>query len=963
MATAQLGTLLRHIQHLAVDRGAQQRTDRQLLDDFVARRDEAAFAALIARHGPMVLRVCRRALDHEQDSEDAFQATFLVLARHGGSIRQREALTDWLHGVAYRTAMKAKRTAARRRNHEAQRRARTPEAVAGPTWSDVQAVLDEEIQRLPGPFRAAFVLCMLEGKSGPEAAAALGCKEGTVKSRLTRARQQLRRQLARRGIELSALLSALALAQGAGKAAVPAALARATLRFGLLVAAGSPAAGSIPPHLAALAEGVTGAMSLTKAKIATALLALGLLAGAGALTHRALAAKQAPAPPAAEKSAAPAAKEGGKPQPGDDKGAVTCGGRVLDPDGKPVAQAQVYFTRSGLPQPPREGGVVPPEVRTDTEGRFHFPVARTDGRRAEGPSGFRATLTAVAPGHGPAWAVVTKPEGLKDVTLRLVKDDVPIQGRVRDLEGKPIRGVTVRVLRLRAAEGEDLTTWLDLLRSRKAGHGLYRLTQLEPEAMGLARPVVTGADGRFHLTGVGRERVALLRFEGPTVETRDAYVRTRPGPAVRLAEERDPILPPSNDFVCHGATFEHAAAPTRPVTGVARDKDTGRPLAGVTVRAPIVGINPENVRRDLRTTTDPEGHYRLVGLPAKEGPRIHAVPAAGQPYLGSALAVGAGTALEPVTLDFALKRGVVIRGRVTNKETGQPMRAQVEYFAFLDNPHLREAPGFRGNDHVSAGTGADGSFTLVGLPGRGLLAAKAGEEGRYVMASGADRIKGAERGHHFRTDPFICAAPLFNTLVEINPARGAETFTCDVALDPGKTVTGTLLDPDGKPLEGVSVDGSWGLSLHLRNLPTARFEVPAIDPNHPRPLFFRHRGRKLGAAVLFRGDEPMPVTVRLQRCATLSGRIVDEDGQPRSGVHVTGNIHGGQLNLQEGWYGFLGGTTDKDGRFRIEGVIPGVKVGLSTQKGASITGRVVEEVLPRAGEVLDLGDLKVKEQP
>src|ERR1700758_4172298 len=109
MATAQLHTLMRHLKGLAAGR---QRTDRQLLEDFSARRDESAFAALVTRHGPMVLRVCRRVLKHEQDAEDAFQATFLILARKTASIRKREALAEWLHGVAYRAAMEAKRSAA-----------------------------------------------------------------------------------------------------------------------------------------------------------------------------------------------------------------------------------------------------------------------------------------------------------------------------------------------------------------------------------------------------------------------------------------------------------------------------------------------------------------------------------------------------------------------------------------------------------------------------------------------------------------------------------------------------------------------------------------------------------------------------------------------------------------------------------------------------------------------------------
>src|SRR5437667_2128598 len=138
MAHGQLSTVMRHLRRIAG--GTAGRTDRQLLEDFADRGAEAAFAELVERHGRLVLSVCQRVLHHEHDAEDAFQATFLVLAQHTGSIRRHEALANWLHGVAYRTAMKAKRSAARRRKHEARLRELTPKVAVSPTWDDVQAV-------------------------------------------------------------------------------------------------------------------------------------------------------------------------------------------------------------------------------------------------------------------------------------------------------------------------------------------------------------------------------------------------------------------------------------------------------------------------------------------------------------------------------------------------------------------------------------------------------------------------------------------------------------------------------------------------------------------------------------------------------------------------------------------------------------------------------------------------------
>jgi hypothetical protein len=199
-------------------------------------------------------------------------------------------------------------SATRKREARLQAR-RTDLQSVPPTWDDVQVVLDEEVRRLREPYRSALLLCVVEGKTVP-AAAELGVKTGTLSCRLARARRRLRQQLSRRGIELTAVLAALSVAQEGGKAAVPAALAGATIRLGLSVAAGEPAA-VIPTHIAALAAGVTRAMFLSKTKIAAALvLAAGLLlAGGGALARKALSAGE---PPAGSRKEAATSK---KPEP------------------------------------------------------------------------------------------------------------------------------------------------------------------------------------------------------------------------------------------------------------------------------------------------------------------------------------------------------------------------------------------------------------------------------------------------------------------------------------------------------------------------------------------------------------------------------------------------------------------------------------------------------------------------
>jgi RNA polymerase sigma factor (sigma-70 family) len=273
--------------------------DDGLLGRFCARGDEEAFAALLGRHGSMVYGVCRRTLRQPEDAEDAFQATFLVLARRAGSIRKRGSLASWLFGVAHRIATQAKHREARRRRRE--KRAAPPrqaESAALPADQELRAVLDQELSRLPEKYRAPMVLHYLEGRTKEEAARELGWPVGTVSGRLARARVLLRARLTRRGLAVTAAWVTAALSPGALEAA-PGVLETSTIEAAALFAAGQTQGGAASAAAFTLAERMLQTMLHAKLRIAAAwILALALLA-AGGLAWDGWAAPEQPLAPAA----------------------------------------------------------------------------------------------------------------------------------------------------------------------------------------------------------------------------------------------------------------------------------------------------------------------------------------------------------------------------------------------------------------------------------------------------------------------------------------------------------------------------------------------------------------------------------------------------------------------------------------------------------------------------------------
>jgi RNA polymerase sigma factor (sigma-70 family) len=923
-------TLLQYIHRMVARPEPDEATDAALLGRFISARDEKAFVALVDRHGPLVLQVCRRVLGNGADAEDAFQATFLVLARKAATVARREALPAWLHGVARRVALKA-RSAQPRPLRDARPLAAAPadprpDPLAEISGRELLMIIDEEMKRLPEAYRLPLILCCLEGRNLDEAAQQLGWTPGSVKGRLERGRARLHERLLRRGLTLSSALAAAEVSRGEAAAVVARLVARTApgaMAFGAHQAVGGEGVSTVA---AALAGNVVKDMALARPKLVAALLLTSCLLAMGFFINRAT---RAPA------LTTPAAVFKNRPAASTEDAPIEVSGRVLDPEGRPFVGARLYvgyserrYARRFATRSDFRPMSYPLRATSDADGRFHFTFA-TSELDARWLDDSRPAVIAVAGGYGPDWAVIGDPGQGAGLSLQLVEDH-PISGRLVDQNRKPVAGARVLVRDVLSASQEGVTRYLR--GDFRADFTAWLPRNWRGPLPGQPPGVTTAADGRFRLTGLGRDRIVRLALEGPTIE--HAVIEA-------VARPTTPYL-----AGVRGATFDYPTRPARLIRGRVRDRATGRPLAGVKVSAH---------QTDATAVTDSDGRFEILGCSKRQpGYFILAQPQSGQPYFAAAVGLPDGPGLGPATVNFELVSGIPLSGRVTDQATHKPPRAGVvEYYALFPNPYSARIASNIFQAASSAVIQPDGSYRLVVLPGPGVVCVAALPRASYAVALvdeqdlanigiKPDRCLRTAGGAVLQGSLWVNK---YNGLSLIHPHEKAEFLALDFTLQPAPTLEGIVVGPDGQPLTGARVSGLTAMPDE-EILEGASFTVTGLNPRRARTLLLHHKGKGLGKVLTVHAGESGPLTVQLEACGSVLGRVVHEAGKPAPKVTVA-------------FFGAYGAEawadTDRQGRFRVDGLVPGQKYSLTLSSGR--LHKDVGEVQVESGRRKDLGDL------
>jgi hypothetical protein len=465
---------------------------------------------------------------------------------------------------------------------------------------------------------------------------------------------------------------------------------------------------------------------------------------------------------------------------------------------------------------------------------------------------------------------------------------------------------------------------------------------------------VTDRDGRFEIRGIRGERLVTLALRGDTIAHARLSVLTRNMPTLT----REPTRFESIIDRLDGSDFTYAADLGRPISGLVHDAASGDPLPGV--RVEVSRLTGSRIAPwDVAVLTDSQGRYRLVGLPRGAGNRLTFTPNSEQPYFLRELSVPDGGELGPISFDAQLHRGLWITGRAIDKVTGKPVEALVYYLPFLANPYPKKYPEFNASGLAGGDTQyrtrPDGTFRVVGLPGRAIVAARVPTNNHYRAGVGASEIAGMDKQGHFATygNPFPAGRLWPDVLKEINPDESTREVKCDLVFDPGRSIHVSLVDSRGKPVEGAAVQNAAPTDV-LRKKP-AKFDVVGLAPGDKRPILIYHEESRLGKFLMleFTDQSPSSMTIALEPCARVTGRIVDPDGQG-----IKGSVSAHPQPSGDFWPHMEPIDSQSDGRF--EYALPaGCDYSLVVERTPFSPGGGFRRVSVESGKTTDVGDIKV----
>lgn len=698
-------------------------------------------------------------------------------------------------------------------------------------------------------------------------------------------------------------------------------------------------------------------------------------------------------------------------EPDSDLKLMTISGFVRGQDDDAIAGAKIWLAVTSHqfnsePNKENRQGLLRELGSADQLGRFEFVLDEAATQKIRSRPRFAQTqLVATAQGYGLGWMLLEVfeddptpskqrkllqsriDEALGDGrfasrSLELRPESQPVRGQLVDLEGNPLPNVKVLAESLSQPDTPKLLNALD----KSSAQGLHGAINATGIVRGLARselqrfipPVTTDENGEFEIHGIGDDQLVTLVLVADRVDARPLHVLGREMKTVSLPHNKQ--YPGGTQDMFVGRDFAYAVSPSVPVEGIVTDFDTGEPVANVLVSVErLFRAEGAKLRLDthhMRAVTDQQGRFRITGMPPGEGHIIEAVPPKSKPYLPAphevSLSLEDG---EAKSIEIRVKRGVWIEGRISDKESGEPRLAVVDYMALKKNSHV---PGIPGVDlklrldpvhiHQRYVTDSDGRYRVLALPGPGVLLVTSQMPG-YPLAAGAETIEGYHAADRtIPTTPLPVRVSKWHLLKQVAPTTEATSFTSDLVLDSGVSIPGRVLCPDGKNITDLHVlglterDQYWSPKYQDKVRLTDRFKVNGYDGKGPRQLFFKAQDETLAGQYRLEGDAPEEIVVKLQPSVRVTGRLIESKTDlpaPRYFLACNECSLGERVPPVKFMIHWC--NTDDEGRFEIKGLMAGLSYKMYTLNESNNINKdnnfTIDLTTAEPGNTIELGDV------